>query len=55
VPFNRYRNNPNELSAKVLEEIPKQIVDYYTMNKIYPNNLAMAQLRTQTMMRNNKI
>ena len=55
VPFNKYRNNPNELAAQVLEEIPNQIVDYYTMNKIYPNNLSMAQLRSQTMMRNNNI
>ena len=55
VPYNKYRNNPNELTAQVLEEIPKQIVDYYTMNRIYPDNLANAQLRSQTMMRNNNI
>ena len=55
VPFNKYKNNPNELSAKVLEEIPKQIVEFYTMNKIYPDKLSLAQLRSQTMMRNNNI
>ena len=55
VPFNKYRNNPNELSAKVLEEIPNQIVEYYTMSRIYPDKLSTAQLRSQTMMRNNNI
>ena len=55
VPFNKYRNNPNELSSQVLEEIPRQIVEYYTMNKIYPDKLSLAQLRSQTMMRNNNI
>ena len=55
VPFNRFRHDLNQLAAKVLEEIPNQIVDYYTMNKIYPNNLAGAQIRTQTMMRKNNI
>jgi hypothetical protein len=55
VPFNKYRNNPNELSSQVLEEIPRQIVEYYTMNRIYPDKLSLAQLRSQTMMRNNNI
>ena len=43
VPFNRYKNDPNELAAQVLEEIPRQIMEYYTMNNIYPDNLAMSQ------------
>ena len=47
VPFNKYRNNPNELAAQVLEEIQNQIVEYYTFNNIYPNNLSMAQIRTK--------
>ena len=55
VPFNKYRNNPNELSSQVLEEIPRQIVEYYTMNRIYPDKLSLAQLRSQTMMRNTNI
>ena len=44
VPFNKYRNDPNMLAEQVLEEIPRQIMEYYTMNKIYPQNLAMSQL-----------
>ena len=55
VPFNKYRNNQNELSAQVLEEIPNQIVEYYTMNNIYPGKLPLAQLRAQTMMKKNNI
>ena len=43
VPFNKYKNDPNELAAQVLEEIPRQIMEYYTMNNIYPDNLAMSQ------------
>ena len=52
VHFNTYKNNPNGLAEKVLEEIPRQVVEYYSMNHIYPNNLKMAQLRTKTMMNN---
>ncbi|MCQ2821364.1 MAG: hypothetical protein MJ252_29230 [archaeon] len=40
VPFNKYKNNPNELAKQVLEEIPRQIVEYYTQNDLYPENLA---------------
>ena len=55
VRFNTYRNNPDELAAKVLEELPNQIVQYYTMINIFPNNLQNAQLRTKNMMNNNNI
>ena len=44
VPFNKYKNDPNELAAQVLEEIPRQIKDYYAMNNIYPDNLNMLQI-----------
>ena len=44
VPFNKYRNDPKELAAQVLEEVPRQIMEYYTMNNIYPYNLAKAQI-----------
>ena len=32
VPFNKYKNDPKLLSEKVLEEIPKQVCDYYNSN-----------------------
>ena len=44
VPFNKYRNDPKELAAQVLEEVPRQIMEYYTMNNIFPYNLAMSQI-----------
>ena len=44
VPFNKFRNDPNELAAQVLEEVPRQIMEYYTMNNIFPYNLAMSQI-----------
>ena len=53
VPFNKYRNDPNELAEQVLEEIPRQIIEYYTMNNIYPNNLAMFQLNNSQNAYNN--
>ena len=55
VPFNKYRNNNEELSQQVLEEIPKQIVEYYTMLKIYPKNLKSAIMRTKTMKNMNTV
>ena len=55
VPFNRFRNNPDLLAAQVLEEIPKQIVEYYTLKGIYPNELAQATMRTNTLMNNNNL
>ena len=56
VPYNRYKNNPTELAAQVLEEIPRQIIEYYTMNNIYPHNLAMSKLNQFNInsMNNNK-
>ena len=55
VPFNDYRNNTEELTKQVLEEIPTQVVEYYTMSKIYPNNLKSAILKSKTMINMNTI
>jgi len=46
VPFNKYRYNPNISAEQVLEEVPRQIIEYYTMNNIYPENLSMAKIST---------
>jgi hypothetical protein len=40
VPFNKYRNNEKELRDQVLEEIPRQVIQYYMMNEIYPENIS---------------
>ena len=39
IPFNNYKNNPNLLAEEVLKEIPRQIIEYYTINHITPNHL----------------
>ena len=46
VPFNNFKNNPQKLAEEVLEEIPRQVVEYYQHHKIEPkeeeqlNNIA---------------
>ena len=39
VPFLKYESNPKYLAMEVLEEIPKQIIEYYEQKDIEPNNL----------------
>ena len=39
VPFSKFQNDEIKLSKKVLEEIPKQIVDYYTINNVTPHKI----------------
>ena len=48
VPFNKYKSNPTELAAQVLEEVPRQIVDYYTMKNIYPDQLESANINSKS-------
>ena len=38
VPFLKYESNPENLAIEVLEEIPRQIIDYYDQNDIEPIN-----------------
>ena len=40
VKFNKFKNNPTKLAEKVLEEVPKQVIEYYAMKNIDPNSLA---------------
>ena len=39
VPFCKYENNGEKLIHQVLEEIPRQIIEYYTFNFLYPENI----------------
>ena len=39
VPFNKFQNDGKKLSNQVLEEIPRQIVDYYTINNLNPEKI----------------
>ncbi len=36
VPYNRCKNNPQKLAEQVLEEIPRQVVEYYQHKGIQP-------------------
>ena len=55
--FNKFKNNPTKLAEEVLEEVPRQVIEYYTMNNLYPDNLNMAtRLRSQkTLLNNNSL
>jgi len=37
VPFNKYEGDINKLVYEVLEEIPRQVIEYYTLNYVYPD------------------
>ena len=39
VPFSKFKNDEKKLSNQVLEEIPRQIVDYYTINNLNPEKI----------------
>ena len=39
VPFSKFEKDENKLINQVLEEIPRQIIDYYTFNFLYPEVL----------------
>ena len=38
VPFNNYKNDPPKLAEQVLEEIPRQVVEYYKHKGIRPKD-----------------
>ena len=49
VPFNKYKYDPNKLAEQVLEEVPRQIIEYYTMNNIDPDNLQQARINSSAL------
>ena len=36
VPFNKFKDNPPKLAEQVLEEIPRQVIEYYQHKGIQP-------------------
>jgi hypothetical protein len=38
VPFNKFKNDPPKLAEQVLEEIPRQVVEYYQHKGIKPSD-----------------
>jgi len=43
VPFNKYEGDINKLVYEVLEEIPRQVIEYYTLNYVYPDMIKEKQ------------
>ena len=41
VPFSKFENDEKKLAEEVLEEIPRQIIEYYTLNDLYPEQLSI--------------
>lgn len=39
VPFNKFKNDEKKLSNEILEEIPRQITEYYSMNNLSPSKV----------------
>ena len=39
VPFNKFEGDEIKLSEEVLEEIPRQVIEYYTLQFLYPDLL----------------
>ena len=37
VPYRDIGNDPTRLAKEVLDEIPREIVNYFTLHGIYPN------------------
>ena len=48
VPYNKFKYNPSLLAEQVLEEVPRQMIEFYTMNSIYPENLQMNQMNNNS-------
>lgn len=61
VPFLEFKNNPMQLAREVLQEIPGQVVDYFSKRRIFPKpakeeerNRIQAQLSLKSKMDPNK-
>ena len=39
IHYNKYKNDEKTLTKEILEEIPRQIIEYHTLNQIYPDNI----------------
>jgi hypothetical protein len=40
VPFKNFEGDEKKLTEEVLDEIPRQIIEYYTLNFLYPETLS---------------
>ena len=60
VPFKKFEGDEKKLTEEVLDEIPRQIIEYYTLNFLYPelllgNNNDNAQKESQIYSSNNSV
>ena len=39
VPFNKFEDDEKKLTEEVLDEIPRQVIEYYTLNFLYPDTI----------------
>ena len=39
IQYNKYKNNEHILTKEILEEIPRQIIEYYTLNSYSPDKI----------------
>ena len=44
VPFNKFEGDEKKLTEEVLDEIPRQIIEYYTLNFLYPELLSNSRI-----------
>ena len=40
VPFNKFEKDEKKLAEEIIEEIPRQVIEYYTLNDLYPEQLS---------------
>ena len=51
IQFNKYKEDEKALTKEILEEIPRQIVEYYTLNNYNPEKIQ--EIAQQNIMKNN--
>ena len=39
IQYNKYKNDEKTLTKEILEEIPRQVIEYYTLNNFYPDKI----------------
>ena len=60
VPFSKFEGDEEKLTNEILEEIPRQIIEYYTLNFVYPEMLTekmenLNKLNDSVFIKNNTI
>ena len=48
IQYNKYKNDETKLTKEILEEIPRQVVEYYTLNDFNPDKLKLIYRRVSS-------